>query len=168
MRIRSLVLLVYILLSSMLLLMNTDRASAQTDAITTAKNDLITAFQSIRTAQRQGASNTDLLPLINQLNTALQYEENATTLEQQDPTAADANAFQSINLSTNVSLQAQRLGDAAQTSSIRRIAFAYSIALGAATLAALAVVEAPRARRLIKKRQLRRARILPGEEEHAK
>ena len=147
--------------------MNTDNASAQTDAITTAKTDLVAAFQSIQTAQRQGASNTDLLPLINQLNLALQYEENATTLEQQDPTAAAADAFQSINLSTNVSLQAQRLGDEAQNASTRRSAFAYGIALGVATLAALIVVEAPRARHFIKKRQFRKARIGYGEEKPA-
>src|SRR2546430_14344550 len=155
-RIRSLVLLVYILLSSMLLLMNTDRASAQTDAITTAKNDLITAFQSIRTAQRQGASNTDLLPLIIQLNTALQYEENATALQQQDPTdpTATAYALQSINLSTNVSLQAQRLGDEAQSASLRRSVIAYGLALTAATVAALGVVGAPRLIRFIQKNRL--------------
>src|SRR5881396_202176 len=106
--------------------MKTEHASAQTDPITTAKTDIVAAFQSIQTAQRQGASNTDILPLITQLNTALQYEENATILEQQDPnkcpgchSAADADAFQSINLSTNVSLQAQRLGDEAQSACLR-------------------------------------------------
>ena len=147
--------------------MNTEHVSAQTP-ITTAKADLVAAFQSIQTAQGQGASNTDILPLIAQLNTALQYEENATILEQRDPTAADANAFQSIDLSTNVSLQAQRLGDEAQSASLRRSALAYGIALGTATLAAFGVVEAPRLRRFIKKRQLRRARFEHGEENPAR
>ncbi|TMI53465.1 hypothetical protein E6H15_07575, partial [Candidatus Bathyarchaeota archaeon] len=64
MRTRPLALLFCILLSSILLLMNTEHASAGTDPITTARTDLVAAFQSIQTAQRQGASNTDLLPLI--------------------------------------------------------------------------------------------------------
>src|SRR5213593_3484844 len=155
--------------------MKTEHASAQIDPITTAKTDLVAAFQSIQTAQLQGASNADLLPLIIQLNTALQYEENATILGQQDPTkcpscpsAADAAAFLSINLSTNVSLQAQRLGDEAQSASLRRSALAYGIALGTATLAAFGVVEAPRLRRFIKKRRLRRARFEYGEENPAR
>ena len=175
MRTRSLALLFCILLSSIILLMKTEQASAQTDPITTAKTDLVAAFQSIQTAQRQGASNADLLPLIIQLNTALQYEENATILGQQDPTkcpscpsAADAAAFLSISLSTNVSLQAQRLGDEAQSASLRRSVIAYGLALCAATIAALSVVGAPRLIRFIRKNRLRRARIVYGEENPAR
>src|SRR5438034_10943467 len=130
--------------------MKTEHASAQTDPITTAKTDLVAAFQSIQTAQRQGASNADLLPLIIQLNTALQYEETATILGQQDPTkcpscpsAADAAAFLSISLSTNVSLQAQRLGYEAQSASFRSSVIAYGLALCYANCAAHGVVWAP-------------------------
>jgi len=148
--------------------MNTDRASAQSDHITTARTDIVAAFQSIQTAQRQGVSNTDILDLINQLNLALQYEQNATLLEAQNQTAADDNAIQSISISKNVSLEAQRLGNEAQSSSIRRSVYAYGLALLTAVFAALAVVEAPRARRLLAKRRLRRARIVYGEEKHAK
>jgi len=168
-RTRPLALLFCILLSSILLLMNTEHASAGTDPITTARTDLVAAFQSIQTAQRQGASNTDLLPLIIQLNTALQYEENATALQQQDPTdpTATAYALQSINLSTNVSLQAQRLGDEAQSASLRR-SVAYGLALTAATVAALGVVGAPRLIRFIQKNRLRRARIVYGEDNPAR
>ena len=170
MRTRPLALLFCILLSSILLLMNTEHASAGTDPITTARTDLVAAFQSIQTAQRQGASNTDLLPLIIQLNTALQYEENATALQQQDPTdpTATAYALQSINLSTNVSLQAQRLGDEAQSASLRRSVIAYGLALTAATVAALGVVGAPRLIRFIQKNRLRRARIVYGGENPAR
>src|SRR5438034_6455616 len=173
-RTQPLALLFCLLLSSVLLLMNTEHVSAQTP-ITTAKTDIVAAFQSIQTAQRQGASNTDLVPLITQLNTALQYEENATILEQQDPntcpgchSAADADAIQSINLSTNVSLQAQRLGDEAQSASLRRSALAYGLALTAATVAALGVVGAPRLIRFIQKNRLRRARIVYGEDNPAR
>ena len=170
MRTRPLALLFCILLSSILLLMNTEHASAGTDPITTARTDLVAAFQSIQTAQRQGAPNTDLLPLIIQLNTALQYEENATALQQQDPTdpTATAYALQSINLSTNVSLQAQRLGDEAQSASLRRSVIAYGLALTAATVAALGVVGAPRLIRFIQKNRLRRARIVYGEDNPAR
>src|SRR6266571_2423597 len=143
-RIHSLALLLCVLLSSTLLLMNTDRVSAQSDHVTTARADLVGAFQSIQTAQRQGVSNSDILHLINQLNLALQYEQNATLLE------------------------AQKLGNEAQSSSIRRSAFAYGLALLTAVFAAIAVVEAPRARRFLAKRRLRRARIEYGEGKHAK
>src|SRR5213592_2599580 len=168
-RTQPLALLFCLLLSSVLLLMNTEHVSAQTP-ITTAKADLVAAFQSIQTAQRQGASNTDILPLIAQLNTALQYEENATVLGQRDPTdpLVSANALQSISLSTNVSLQAQRLGDEAQSASLRRSVIAYGLALCAATIGALGVVGAPRLIRLIRKSRLRRARIVYGGENPAR
>ena len=169
MRIHSLALLLCVLLSSTLLLMNTDRVSAQSDHVTTARADLVGAFQSIQTAQRQGVSNSDILHLINQLNLALQYEQNATLLEAQNQTAAaDDDAIQSISLSNRVSLEAQQLGNEAQSSSIRRSAFAYGLALLTAVFAAIAVVEAPRARRFLAKRRLRRARIEYGEGKHAK
>ena len=168
-RIHSLALLLCVLLSSTLLLMNTDRVSAQSDHVTTARADLVGAFQSIQTAQRQGVSNSDILHLINQLNLALQYEQNATLLEAQNQTAAaDDDAIQSISLSNRVSLEAQQLGNEAQSSSIRRSAFAYGLALLTAVFAAIAVVEAPRARRFLAKRRLRRARIEYGEGKHAK
>ncbi len=168
-RIHSIALLVCSLLSSMLLLMNTDRASGQPDHITTARTNIVAAFQSIQTAQRQGVSNTDILPLINQLNLALQYEQNATMLEGQNRTAAaDDNAIQSISLSNNVSLEAQRLGNEAQSSSIRRSILVYALALLTAVFAAIAVIEAPTARSFLAKRRLRRAPIVFGEEKNAK
>src|SRR2546422_4955192 len=168
-RIHSVALLLCFLLSSMLLSINTERASAQPDHITTARTDIVAAFQSIQTAQRQGVSNSDILHLINQLNLALQYEQNATLLEAQNRTAAaDDEAIQSISLSNSVSLEAQRLGSEAQSSSTRRSALVYGLALLTAVFAAIAVVEAPRARRLLAKRQLRKARIVHGEEKDAK
>src|SRR5207249_9208693 len=78
-RTQPLALLFCLLLSSVLLLMNTEHVSAQTP-ITTAKADLVAAFQSIQTAQGQGASNTDILPLIAQLNTA-RSEEHTSELQ---------------------------------------------------------------------------------------
>src|SRR2546422_7957521 len=108
-RIHSLALLLCLLLSSMLLSMNADRASASQDHITTARTDIIAAFQSIPTAQRQGVSNSDILQLINQLNLALQYEQNATLLQAQNRTGlADDEARQAISLSNSVSLEALR------------------------------------------------------------
>src|SRR5947209_20608782 len=96
-RIHSLALLLCVLLSSTLLLMNTDRVSAQSDHVTTARADLVAAFQSTPTAQRQGVSNSDILHMINQLDLALQHEPNATFLEAQTSTpSAHGQSIQSI------------------------------------------------------------------------
>src|SRR2546427_12961210 len=129
--------------------MNTDRLPAQSDNVTTARADRVGAFQSIQTAQRQGVSNSDILHLINQLNLALQYEQNATLLEAQNQTAAaDDDAIQSISLSNRVSLEAQRLGSEAQSSSTRRSALVYGLALLTACFSAIPGGQAPRASRL--------------------
>src|SRR6266704_5033087 len=112
-----------LLIASALLSSFTHPASGQSTQILVAKQDLIQAFQSIQTAEQQGASNTDLLPLSIQLNTALQYEETAEILSEQGNANASALALaysyasQSINLSTQVALAAEALGNEAQNSS---------------------------------------------------
>ena len=149
--------------------MNNDHASAQTLLITRARTDIVNAFQALQTAEHQGASNSDLIPLINQLNLALQFEVNATAREAgNDTQGAASDALQSINLSTSVSLQAQKLGDAAQTASLGHTATAYSIAILIAVVAALLLVESPRIIRKLRNRQLRRIRIDYGGEKSAK
>jgi ABC-type nitrate/sulfonate/bicarbonate transport system permease component len=149
--------------------MNTHQASAQTSLITTAKKDIVDAFQAIQTAEQKGVTNSDIAPLISQLNLALQFEVNASTFESQNnATAANNDALQSINLATTVTLQAQQLGDAAQTATTTRTVSAYVIAVLVAIGSAVVVVESPRFMRSIRNRRLRNARIESGGKQDAK
>jgi hypothetical protein len=144
--------------------MNTHQASAQTSLIAAAKKDIVNAFQAIQTAEQKGATNSDITPLISQLNLALQFEVNASALESQNATAANNDALQSINLSITVTFQAQQLGDAAQTATATRTISAYIVAVLVAVGSAVAVVESPRLRRKIRNRRLGNARIEHGGE----
>ena len=142
--------------------MNANYGHAQTSESTTAKTDIVAAFNSIQKAQQQGASNSDLLPLINQLNLAIQDEDNATILETQNPTQANEYAQESISLSTAVSTRAQQLGNAAQGQSTQRQALAYLLTIVIAVTAAVLIVESPRAKEYLAKRRLRKGHIVYG------
>jgi hypothetical protein len=138
----------------------THPASGQSTQILVAKQDLIQAFQSIQTAGQQGASNTDLLPLSIQLNTALQDEESAEILSQQgNASAAETYAVKSINLSTQVTVRAEALGNQAKNSSSYRTVLAYSIAVALALLSTVSVLEANRIMRIARRRRLLKAGI---------
>src|SRR5437870_5833739 len=166
---RSLTLLVCLLVSSIYLLNPPHHAWAQSTELQTAKQDLVQAFQSIQTAERQGASNTDLLPLTVQLNTALQYEEAADTYFRQgnNSTAVYYYAVQSIDISTQVSYQAQRLGNTAQTTTLYRTTLSYILAVVVALLSAVAILEVSRIRGHLRQRRLLKARIDYGGGKHA-
>jgi len=152
--------LAFLLIASALLSSVTHPASGQSTQILVAKQDLIQAFQSIRTAEQQGASNADLLPLSMQLNTALQYEESAEILSQQgNVSAAETSAVQSINLSTQVTVGAEALGSQAKNSSSYRTVLAYSIAVALALLTTVVVLETNRIMRIARRRRLLKAEI---------
>ena len=160
--------LAWFLIASAVLSSVTHPASAQSTQITVAKQDLIQAFESIRTAEQQGASNTDLLPLSGQLNTALQYEESAEILSQQgNASAAETYAVQSINLSTQVTVRAEALGNQAENSSSYQTVLAYSIAVALALLSTVVVLEANRIMRIARRRRLLKAVIDYGKREDA-
>jgi len=149
-----------LLIASALLTSVTHPASGQSTQILVAKQDLIQAFQSIRTAEQQGASNTDLLPLSIQLNIALQYEESAEILSQQgNASAAETYAVQSIDLSTQVTVRAEALGNQAKNSSSYSTILAYSIAVALALLSTVIVLEANRIMRIARRRRLLKAEI---------
>jgi len=157
-----------LLITSALLSSVTHPASGQSTQILVAKQDLIQAFESIQTAEQQGASNTDLLPLSIQLNTALQYEESAEILSQQgNASAAETYAVQSINLSTQVTVRAEALGNQAKNSSSYRTALAYSIAVALALLTTVVVLEANRIMRTARRRRLLKSEIDYGKREDA-
>ena|SRR5712691_2110115 len=165
---RSLTLLFCLLVSSIFLISPPHQTWAQSSELETARQDLVQAFQSIQTAEQQGASNTDILPLTAQLNAALQYEEAADMYSRQgNATLSVQNAVQSIKISTQVSFQAQRLGNTAQTTSLYRTTLSYILAAVLALLSAVTILEASRIRGLVRRRRLLKARIDYGGKNHA-
>jgi len=161
--------LAWLLIASALLSSVTHPASGQSTQILVAKQDLIQAFQSIRTAEQLGASKADLLPLSIQLNTALQSEEFAEILSQQgNASAAETYAVQSINLSTQVTVRAEALGNQAKNSSSYWTILAYSIAVALALLSTVVLLEANRIVRLARRRRLLKAKIDYGKREDAR
>ena len=139
--------------------MNTERTHAQINEITTARTEIVKAFQAVQSAELRGASSADLQPLISLLNQALDLEENATREQDTDPNRASSDALQSINISNNVSYQAQNLGNNAQISTQNQSIVAYTIAVLAAALSALALMEAHKVIRFFLNRRLRHAEI---------
>jgi hypothetical protein len=159
-RLHSLAILVLFLMASNLLLMDTNRAHAQTPEITTARNDIARAFQSIQTAEQQGASHAQLEPLIGQLNLALQLEENATSLQgQNDNATASAYALQSISISTNVSLEAQTIGSQAQSATQAQIIISYFVAVISAIFLAIVITEGSRIKKFFHTRRIMKSKI---------
>ena len=165
---RSLIVTACLLVSSIFLITLPHVVVAQSGEVATARQDLVQALQAIQTAEQQGASNSDLLPLTAQLNAALQYEETADAFARQgNATLAQQYALQSINISTQVSYQAQTLGGTAQTATLYRTALSYVLAILLALVSAVIVLETDRIRRLLRRRRLLKARIDYGGNEHA-
>jgi hypothetical protein len=147
------------LVLSVVLLMNTAGVHGETSEISAARTDIVKAFQAIQTAEVRGASQADLQLLIDQLNLALELEENATLEQSTDPNQASSDALQSINIATNVYSAAQDIGSLAETNTRNQTVLAYSIALAAAALSGLAIMQVERIVRFLRNRQLRRAAI---------
>jgi cellobiose-specific phosphotransferase system component IIC len=165
---RFVTLLFILLVSSIFLLMPTHPARAQSSELVAARQDLVQAFQSIQTAEQQGASNSDLLPLTAQLNIALQYEETADMFSRQgNETLSVQYAVQSIGISSQVSLKAQNLASTAQAASLYRTTLSYILAVIVALLVAVTILEAGRIRLILRRRRLLKARIDYGGREHA-
>jgi|GEM_PF-3370444 hypothetical protein len=165
---RSLTLITCLLVSSIFLITPPHTVTAQSNEVEAAKQDLVQALQAIQTAEQQGASNSDLLPLTIQLNTALQYEQAADAFDRQgNATLAQQDAIQSINISTQVSYQAQSIGNTAQTATLYRTTLFYVLAVLLALLSAVLVLETQRIRHVLRRRRLLRARIDYGGNEHA-
>jgi hypothetical protein len=149
-------LLGFVLASSTFMPVGPRPVSAQTNEITDARNGLLSAFQAVRTAEQNGASNQSLAPLINELNQALADELLA---ENGNSTAA----FQSITLSNDVSIRAQALASQAQTGSQDRTLLAYAIAIALALGTSVIVFEVGKLQRYLGKRRILRSRIDLGD-----
>jgi hypothetical protein len=165
---QTLTLLACLLVSSTFLIITPHFALAQSNEVATARQDLVQGLQAIQTAEQQGASNSDLLPLTAQLNTALEYEESADTFARQgNLTLSQQYAIQSINISTQVTYQAQSLGNSSQTRALYRTTLSYVLAVLLALPSAIVILETDRIRRLLRRRRLLKARINYGGNEHA-
>jgi len=157
---RFLAIIVCLLVSSTFLTTPLHLAKAQSSELVTARQDLVQAFQSIQTAEQQGASNSDLLPLTAQLNIALQYEETADVYSRQgNDTLSVQYAVQSISISSQVSLKAQNLGSSAQATSLYRTTLSYILAVIVALLTALTILELGRIRIILRRRRVLKAKI---------
>ncbi|MBO0888996.1 hypothetical protein J2P12_07850 [Candidatus Bathyarchaeota archaeon] len=143
----------WLALTLMLLTTTLNQASAQNSRLTVAKTDIDQAISSIQMAAIQGASNSDLLPLVEQLNIALELETNASLIEQTNPNMADTLANSSITISTQVSASAVRLGNEAKAASLYRKTASYSVALVLAVIASIAVFDLDRLRRRLQQRR---------------
>jgi hypothetical protein len=115
--------------------------------LTVARADIDQAIMSIQVAEQQGATNSDLLPLVDQLNLALEYENNASLVEQSNQTLADSLANASITISTQVSASAVHLGSDAEAASAYGKTAAYGIALVLAVIASVLVFDLDRLKR---------------------
>lgn len=163
MRVRSHRCLQIALAIAVMILINTSGVHGQTSEISTARTDIVKAFQGIQTAELRGASQSDLQPLIVDLNLALQLEENATLEQSSDPNRAESDALQSITLSSNVYSEAQQISNQAQTGSHNQTILAYAIAVAVAALSAFTIMQAQRIARFFRSRRLKRARIHYGD-----
>ena len=146
-----------------MILINAAAVHGQTSEISAARTAIVKAFHGIQTAELHGAPQSDLQPLIGELNQALQLEENATLEQSSDPNKADTDALQSINISNNVYSEAQQISSLAQTNSHNLTILAYTIAVAAAALSAFTIMQAHRIARFFRSRRLQRARIRYGE-----
>ncbi len=79
--------------------------------------------------------------------------------EQGNASGAYSYAVQSINLSTQVAVAAEALGNEAQNASSYRTILAYIIAIVAAVFSTVAVLEANRIWRIVGRRRLLKAKI---------
>jgi hypothetical protein len=155
-RLLSVALLFFVLVSSMFMPVGPEPVSAQTGQIAEVRNSLLSAFQAVQTAEQDGASNQSLAPLVNELNQALTYELLA---ENGNSTAA----FQSIALSNDASIKAQALASQAQTASQDRTILAYAIAIAVALGSSILALEVGRLQQFLRKRRILRSRIKLGD-----
>lgn len=127
--------------------------SPQSTQVSAAKADLVKALTSVQQAEARGASNATLSPLINQLNQALEYEQKSNLLLQQGNTdLSNTYANESIALSNQISARARVIGNEAETASDYRILSSYILAISAAIILSVLLMEYSRFRAWFERR----------------
>src|SRR6266540_530262 len=121
-----------------------ENAIGQSSQIDDAHSKLVQAFVLVQQADLEGASPEQISLLANNLNLALDYEDNAS---------------KSVSLSNATSAQALSLASAARTQTFLNQAVAYSIAVAAGFGSALLVMELDRLDNLVRRLRLRRTRL---------
>ena len=121
-----------------------ENAIGQSSQIDDAHSKLVQAFVLVQQADLEGASPEQISLLANNLNLALDYEDNAS---------------KSVSLSNATSAQALSLASAARTQTFLNQAVAYSIAVAAGFGSALFVMEVHRLDNPVRRMRLRRTRL---------
>jgi hypothetical protein len=127
---------------------------AQASSPRDAWSKLIQAFSAVQGADSNGVSRDNLVQLSTGLNTALGYYTNASRLlSENNSTGAEAYASISINLSSNVSARAVKLGSDARAQLLLVRESAYGVAFVMAVISAYVVTEFHRIQRLWRRRK---------------
>lgn len=125
-----------------------EHASGQSTQVDDSKTQLVNAFVLVQKADVAGASPDQISQLTNDLNLALQYQENSGQ-------PFDLYANKSANLSSAVAAQALSLASTTREQAFLRQALAYSTAVGAGFGCALIVTEFHRIREFARRFRLR-------------
>ncbi len=142
-----------------LLSVSQESALGQSAQVDNAQSQLIRAFVQVQRADVDGASPTQTSVLVNNLNLALRFEQNATRLFSNNITASNLYAIKSANLSNSTFSQALSFDGAARRMAFLNQVVAYAIAVVAGFCSALLVIEVHHLDALVLRLRLRRARL---------
>lgn len=131
----------------------------QTIQIDSARSSLIEAFVLLQRADQLGSPSMQVSQLVENLNLALAYEQNATEVAPTNLAASNQYASMSASLSNETANQALTMASAAQSQSTVGHATAYSAAVAAGFASALFVLEIHRLENLVRRIRMRRARM---------
>jgi hypothetical protein len=153
MRFRHAVLLGILLLLISSFTIGGEEANGKPAQVYDARSKLVQAFLLVQRADLQGASPGQISQLVDNLNLALYYEENAAGL------SSDTYANISLKLSNATAVQALSVANAARTQTVFNQAAAYSLAVATGFGSALLVLDFHRLNDIVRKIRLRRIRL---------
>ncbi len=159
MRFRRWALLGIILVLTLCLSKGPGHTSGQSTQIADAQSELIKAFMLVQQADLAGASPGQISQLANNMNLALQYQENSSLLFDKNVTASNLYANKSAGLSSATAIEAVSIANTARDQATFHNAAAYSIAVAAGLVSALLVTESHRIGEFARRLRLRRMRL---------
>ncbi|HZD12863.1 MAG TPA: hypothetical protein VE177_05020 [Candidatus Binatus sp.] len=150
MRLPLLLLLLTIPLVASINIPRTSYALTTQDSSKTAWTDIVAAFQTLQTADTDGAPHDKIVALSNELNTALAYWLNATIYGVRNDTITE-NYYSglSIRVASDVTNQASRLDMTAKSEQIIAQEVYYGTGFPAAIVSSLLIVEKDRIRQFL-------------------